>query len=117
MGSILSTGSYVEEGSILGANSVLRPFQRIPHGQVWAGNPAKYLRDVSEEELARIELGSDLYHQAALEHQDVATYLQPMEVYREARENGYCVGYVESVTDILGLKALREKLKSKLTKE
>lgn len=115
MGSVLNTGSYVEEGSILGAGSVLRPFQRVPHGQVWCGNPAKYLRDVTEEELARIEIGSDLYYQTSLQHHDVASYLQPMELYREAEENGYCVGYVESIPNILDLRSIRDKLRAKFT--
>ena len=34
MGSVLCEGSYMEHGSILGARSVLRPFQRIPSHQV-----------------------------------------------------------------------------------
>jgi len=119
MGSILNTGSYVEHGSILGAHSVLRPFQRIPHGQVWVGNPARYLRDVSDEELTRIEKGAEKYSQASHEHCD-ATYLQPMELYREAEEKGYCVGHVESEGVIANLKSIRDKLRSKfssITKE
>jgi acetyltransferase-like isoleucine patch superfamily enzyme len=40
--SILLKGSVVGEGAVLGAGSVLR--SRVPDGQVWAGNPARFLR-------------------------------------------------------------------------
>jgi acetyltransferase-like isoleucine patch superfamily enzyme len=39
---ILLKGSTVGEGAVLGAGSVLR--SRVPDGQVWAGNPARFLR-------------------------------------------------------------------------
>ncbi len=40
--SILLKGSVVGEGAVLGAGSVLR--SAIPDRQVWAGNPARFLR-------------------------------------------------------------------------
>jgi acetyltransferase-like isoleucine patch superfamily enzyme len=39
---ILLKGSTVGEGAVLGAGSVLRSV--VPDGQVWAGNPANFLR-------------------------------------------------------------------------
>ena len=114
MGSVLSAGSYMEEGSILGAHSVLRPFQRVPHGQVWAGNPARYLRDVSEEETLGIEKGADHYYQTSLEHGDAMYLSPPMELYREAEEKGYSVGVVENPNFIQMLRNTREKLRNAL---
>merc|ERR1711974_129499 len=114
MGSVSSAGSYVEHGSILGAHSVLRPFQRIPHGQVWVGNPARYLRDVTDEELVRIEKGATNYYLASLEHSDSIYLDPPMELYREAREKGYCVGYVDDTGIIASLKKIRDSLRTKL---
>jgi acetyltransferase-like isoleucine patch superfamily enzyme len=40
--SILLKGTIVGEGAVLGAGSVLRSV--VPDGQVWAGNPARFLR-------------------------------------------------------------------------
>jgi len=40
--SILLKGTIVGEGAVLGAGSVLRSL--VPDGQVWAGNPARFLR-------------------------------------------------------------------------
>merc|ERR1711974_473432 len=50
MKSILCEGSYMERFSILGAGSVLMPHQRVPTGELWLGNPAKYVRDLNEAE-------------------------------------------------------------------
>jgi acetyltransferase-like isoleucine patch superfamily enzyme len=43
--SILLKGSVVGEGSVLGAGSVLRSV--VPNRQIWAGNPARFLRDLA----------------------------------------------------------------------
>lgn len=40
----------VEKGSILAAGATLPPKKVVPSGQIWAGNPAKFLRDLEEGE-------------------------------------------------------------------
>jgi carbonic anhydrase/acetyltransferase-like protein (isoleucine patch superfamily) len=50
MGSTLAEGSYMEKQSILGAGSYLGSGQKVPSGELWAGNPAKKIRDITEEE-------------------------------------------------------------------
>ncbi|KAL0429619.1 UNVERIFIED_CONTAM: Gamma carbonic anhydrase-like 2, mitochondrial [Sesamum radiatum] len=52
--SILMEGSLVETHSILEAGSVLPPGRRIPSGELWAGNPAKFVRSLSHEEILEI---------------------------------------------------------------
>ena len=42
--SILMEGSLVETHSILEAGSVVPPGRRIPTGELWAGNPARFVR-------------------------------------------------------------------------
>ena len=49
-GCIIQEHSWVAEYAMLAPGSVLQPFSYIPAGQVWAGSPAKYVRDVSEDE-------------------------------------------------------------------
>ena len=46
---------------MLAAGALLPPGRRIPAGQLWAGRPAKYVRDLGEEELAGQQLGVDHY--------------------------------------------------------
>lgn len=61
LGAIVMDGCEIEGGGMLAAGALLAPGRRIPAGQLWAGRPAKYVRDLSEEELAGQRLGVDHY--------------------------------------------------------
>ena len=50
-GSVIGQGCCIERGAILLPNSVLPPGRVIPAGQVWGGNPVKFVRELSQEEL------------------------------------------------------------------
>ncbi|KAL6559641.1 hypothetical protein OROGR_004758 [Orobanche gracilis] len=52
--SILMEGSLVETHFILEAGSVVPPGRRIPSGELWAGNPAKFVRTLTLEETLEI---------------------------------------------------------------
>src|SRR5688500_18263639 len=52
LGAIVMDGCEIEGGAMLAAGAMLTPGRRIPAGQLWAGRPAKYVRDLSGEELA-----------------------------------------------------------------
>ncbi|KAI3463609.1 hypothetical protein Pfo_020272 [Paulownia fortunei] len=52
--SVLMEGSLVETHSILEAGSVVPPGRRIPSGELWAGNPAKFVRTLTHEETLEI---------------------------------------------------------------
>ncbi|KAE9610149.1 hypothetical protein Lal_00006403 [Lupinus albus] len=52
--SILMEGSLVETQSILEAGSVVPPGRRIPTGELWAGNPARFVRTLTHEEILDI---------------------------------------------------------------
>ena len=52
LGAIVMDGCEIESGGMLAAGALLAPGRRIPAGQLWAGRPAKYVRDLSAEELA-----------------------------------------------------------------
>lgn len=49
---VLMEGSLVENHSILAPGSVLPPGRLVPSGQVWAGNPAKFVRNLSKDEVS-----------------------------------------------------------------
>ena len=44
--------SLVEGGAMLAAGSLLTGKTRVPRGQLWAGRPARYLRDLRADEVA-----------------------------------------------------------------
>ena len=48
--SLILIGCVLEKYSVLAAGSVLPADSFIPAGQLWAGNPAKYVRDVDDAE-------------------------------------------------------------------
>ena len=54
-GAIIQKGSIIQSHSIIAAGSVILPGTLVPSKQLWAGNPAKYIRDVTEDEIAHIE--------------------------------------------------------------
>lgn len=51
---ILMEGSVVETNCVLEAGTVLPPGRYIPSGQMWGGNPAKYVRDLTHDEIVGI---------------------------------------------------------------
>ena len=54
--SILLEGSLVEHNSILAPGTVLPPGRLIPSGQLWGGNPARFVRDLSKDEVLLVSL-------------------------------------------------------------
>jgi carbonic anhydrase/acetyltransferase-like protein (isoleucine patch superfamily) len=61
-------GARVETGAMVAAGAVVTPGKRVPKGQVWAGNPARYMRDVTDAELARIDELARLYSELGAEY-------------------------------------------------
>lgn len=92
MGSVLNTGSYVEKGAMLGAGTVLAPFQRIPAGQLWVGNPARYLRDVTAEETQFISDMAEHYVRVSKGHQEEFHLPTAFDAYTEAESKGWSIG-------------------------
>jgi carbonic anhydrase/acetyltransferase-like protein (isoleucine patch superfamily) len=58
----------VEEYGMLAAGAVLTPKKVVKSGQIWAGNPAKYFRDMTAEEKAYIKISADNYAELAREY-------------------------------------------------
>ena len=50
MGATVSRGARVESFAVVSAGSVIPEGVTVPSGQIFAGSPAKYLRDLTQEE-------------------------------------------------------------------
>jgi carbonic anhydrase/acetyltransferase-like protein (isoleucine patch superfamily) len=50
MGAIVMDGAVIEPGGMLAAGAMLTPGKRVPSGELWAGRPAKKMRDLTEDE-------------------------------------------------------------------
>jgi carbonic anhydrase/acetyltransferase-like protein (isoleucine patch superfamily) len=51
MGAIVMDGCVVERRAMLDAGSLLTPGKVVKSGQLWFGRPARFLRELSEEEI------------------------------------------------------------------
>ena len=70
-------GSLVEKHAVLAPGTVLPPGRLIPGGQLWAGNPARYVRDLTKDEVRSkccepLCFNSLYAHSAALLHGSTA---------------------------------------------
>ena len=61
MGSVVLDFAVIETGGFLAAGAILTPHKRIPTGQMWAGNPAKYFRDLKPQEVEHIPVSARNY--------------------------------------------------------
>lgn len=68
LGAIVMDGCVVESDAMLAAGAMLTPGKRIPSGQLWAGRPAKYVRDLSPGELEAHRAGVRHYVELARRH-------------------------------------------------
>lgn len=71
MGSVIMDLARVEEYGMLAAGAVLTPGKVIKSGQIWAGNPAKYFRDMTQGERDYIKISADNYAELAREYKGI----------------------------------------------
>ena len=53
-GATIHKGCHIQAGAMIAAGAVILPNTVVPTGQIFAGNPAKYLRDLKPAELVAI---------------------------------------------------------------
>jgi carbonic anhydrase/acetyltransferase-like protein (isoleucine patch superfamily) len=61
MAAVVLDGAVIEGGGVLAAGAVLTPGKRIGRNEMWAGTPAKLVRVLSEEEVARFGMTVPAY--------------------------------------------------------
>lgn len=61
MGSIVMDGAVIGTGSIIAAGAIVTQNTKVPPGTIYAGNPAKYLKDVSPDLGAIIDRTANNY--------------------------------------------------------
>jgi carbonic anhydrase/acetyltransferase-like protein (isoleucine patch superfamily) len=68
MGSIVMDGCEIESHGMLAAGALLTPGKIIRARQLWAGRPAKYVRDLSDEDVEMQRMGVAGYVELAARH-------------------------------------------------
>ncbi|MEM7618635.1 MAG: gamma carbonic anhydrase family protein [Pseudomonadota bacterium] len=70
MGAIVLDEAVVEEGAMLAAGALVPPRKVIPSGQLWGGNPVRYMRDMTEAEKEFLGKSADNYVRLASEYKN-----------------------------------------------
>ncbi|KEG12266.1 gamma carbonic dehydratase [Trypanosoma grayi] len=84
---IVMRGARMESGSMLCAASVLQSGVIIPSGEMWSGNPAEKIRDLTEKEQEDIIKAAKHMVLLSIEHRDSWELTwEELEDQREARE-------------------------------
>lgn len=53
--------SIVEDEAMVAAGALVTPGKRIPRHQLWGGSPAKFMRDLTPEEIEFLQFSADRY--------------------------------------------------------
>ena len=68
MRATLMDGAVVESGGWVAAGALVTPGKVVRKGQIWAGSPAKYFRDLTDAEKAFIPVSAENYVKHAREY-------------------------------------------------
>lgn len=64
-------GAHVESGAMVAAGALVTPGKRVPRGELWAGNPARCLRALTEKDLAYFPVSARQYVELAKSYKTV----------------------------------------------
>ncbi|WP_416896347.1 MAG: gamma carbonic anhydrase family protein [Minwuia sp.] len=70
MNAVILDGCVIEGGALIAAGALLPPGKVARKGEMWAGWPAKPLREVTERDIAMITRGASHYAELAAEYRN-----------------------------------------------
>lgn len=73
MGSVVMDGAVVEKHAMVAAGAVVSPSKVVKSGELWAGVPAKKVRDVTAEEIQYILWSAKHYYELGQRHKQATT--------------------------------------------
>lgn len=68
MGAIVLDEAVVESGAMVAAGALVPPRKRVPKGELWAGNPARKLRDLSQADIDFFPVSAENYVRLSKEY-------------------------------------------------
>lgn len=71
MGAVLKPGCVVESQSFIAAGAVIERGAVVKEGELWGGNPARKLRDLTAEQRGRLRMQAEKYIDVAQSHNHV----------------------------------------------
>ena len=63
-------GAVVESGAMVAAGALVGPGKRVPKGDMWGGTPARFMRKLSEAEIADLPRGAAGYVELAAQYKN-----------------------------------------------
>lgn len=73
MTTLVLDGAVVEAGAVVAAGSLVAPRQRVTAGKLWAGRPARPLRELTDRDLAMRARGAAHYVELGREYRSAAS--------------------------------------------
>ena len=61
MAATVMDDAVVESGAMVAAGALVAPGKRVPTGQLWAGTPAKFMRELKPDEIATMKVQTARY--------------------------------------------------------
>eukprot|EP01114_Cavostelium_apophysatum_P017475 TRINITY_DN519_c0_g1_i1.p1 TRINITY_DN519_c0_g1~~TRINITY_DN519_c0_g1_i1.p1 ORF type:complete len:272 (+),score=37.83 TRINITY_DN519_c0_g1_i1:57-872(+) len=80
--SIVFDGALIEKNAMVGPGSVVPANKRIPAGELWEGNPAKFVRKLEPEEISQVQATAESFFTLANKHETESSKSEP-EILRE----------------------------------
>lgn len=68
MGATVMDGAVVESGAMVAAGAVVTPGKRVKKGELWAGSPAKPMRELKPEDVAFFPVSARNYVELAAQY-------------------------------------------------
>lgn len=65
MGAIVMDGAVVETGAMVAAGAMVTPGKRVKSGELWAGRPAQFMRQLTQEETDYLSWSATHYSRLA----------------------------------------------------
>ena len=99
MGSTLGEGSILHSYAVIAAGAVVEPASEVPSGQVWAGSPAKFLRNITPDEREAIrEHHTEMRNLAAIHSEETEKTFEQIFEDEVNKERSYHMNYEENLT-------------------
>ncbi|MFT7144986.1 MAG: carbonic anhydrase/acetyltransferase-like protein (isoleucine patch superfamily) [Alphaproteobacteria bacterium] len=71
MGAMVLDGAVVSSHAMLAAGALLTNNKVVPTGEIWAGNPAKFFRKMTDKEMVYAEWSAEHYVKLGQEHASI----------------------------------------------
>eukprot|EP00752_Nemacystus_decipiens_P002127 g2029.t1 len=105
-GAVVAEGSVMDEGAQIAAGTVVPPGCLVPKNELWAGNPAKFVRKLSEGDVAEVETEAE--RRSALGELHADEFNPYGQAYVQAEEAVKGLGNIALPLTEKGVDALRD---------